>query len=301
MSWINVGVMAASTAYSIYSSNKKSKENKAAAASGPSIEMLDTRNDDQKAIDGAMSSWITQYLPNFKPGESYTGNLSAPMSGFEGQGMNFLQQFLTSKSGENPNPLLGLAGDELTKTFTGQYDPSTSPFYKATRDAAAVEQQTGQNKLNAQLGSRGKYFSSEALNQNQQLQTNTTNFLNQTLTGMAEKERQRRLDAVPMAESLDKSQTAASLAPVAAATTFGALPRQLEQEDYERQYQAWLNQRTEMAMPVSAARGSFQGGDFKTVGINQPQTQSFDWGSFLGNTISKVDWGSMLTKVLGSN
>jgi hypothetical protein len=271
MSWIAVGVVAGSAVIGGAVGSMASSGDGGDGSS--SITTMDNRSEGQKAQD----SWIAKYLPNFKPGEKYSGDLSAPMSTYENQGMGFLQQYLTDAK-TNGNPLLGLAGNELTKTFTGGYDPSTSEFYKATRDAAMTERQDALNVQNQGLGARGKFFSSEALNENQQLNTRTSNFLQQTLTGMAEKERQNRLNAVPMAVNLDKAQTAASLAPVAAATTFGALPRELEQQDLERQYQEYTRQRSEMSLPITKGAGP----GLTTVGTNNKAAPAFDWGSFLG-------------------
>jgi hypothetical protein len=69
---------------------------------------------------------------------------------------------------------------------------------------------------------------------------------------------------------------------ITAATTFGALPRQLEQDDYERKYNEFKRQRSEMSMPVSAAQ-NFQGGNMATVGVN-PSPQ-FDTGAFMGDLV----------------
>jgi len=274
MSWIAVGVVTGSAVIGGAVGSMSTSKGK-----GGKVEMIDTRTPEQKAVDKSSADWITKYTPSFAPGTPYSGKLSAGMNGFETAGMGFLQNYLTDASATNANPMLGLAENEITKTLTGDYDPSTSQFYKATRDAAMTERQDALNTQNQGLGARNKYFSSEALNEGQQLNTRTTNFLQQTLGAMSEKERMNRLNAVPMAQSLDKARTAAQIAPIAAATTFGAIPRELEQKDYERQYQAWLNQRTEMAMPIQAAKG-FNAGDFKTVGTNPAPT--FNWGSFLG-------------------
>lgn len=253
-------------------------------ASKASISTMDVRNSDQKVIDSQLSSFISKYLPGFVPGEEYSGQLSAPMSSLENQGMGFLQNYLTGASQTNANPMLGLAEDELTKTFTGGYDPSTSPFYKATRDAAMIERQDALNTQNQGLGARGKFFSSEALNENQQLNTRTTNFLQSTLAGMAEKERVNRLNAVPMAMNLDSARTKADISPIIAATTFGAIPREVEQQDLERQYQKFLNEREEKALPLTAARGAYSNMGLKTVATQAKP--GFDWGSFLGTVAS---------------
>jgi len=244
------------------------------------ISLLDTRNPQQNAIDSSLSDFITTYLPQFKPGEPYTGQLSAPMDTFQNQGMSFLQKYLDQSQQPGANAVTDAAGKQITDTMNGAYDPSTSPFYKATRDAAKVEQQSALNQQNAQLGARGKFFSSEALNEGQQLNTNTTNFLNTTLTGMAEKERQNKLTAAGMAPAISAAQTRQSLAPIEAATTVGALPQQMQQADLERQYQEFQRQRQEKALPLTAATGAYSNQGMQTV-ANQDKP-GFDWGSFLG-------------------
>jgi hypothetical protein len=249
-------------------------------ASGPSISLLDTRNPQQNAIDSSLSSFITQYLPQFVPGEPYTGQLSAPMDTYQNQGMTFLQNYLNQAMQPGANAVTDAAGKQITDTINGAYDPSTSPFYKATRDATMVEQQDAKNQLNQGLGARGKYFSSEALNENQQLGTRTTNFLNQTLTGLAEQERQNKLTAAGMAPAVSAAQTRQAMAPIAAATTFGAIPQELQQADLERQYQEFVRQRGEKALPLQAAEGAYSNQGMQTV-VTQPKP-TFDWGSFLG-------------------
>lgn len=247
---------------------------------GSGVELLDTRSPEKRAVDSSLSSWITKYLPDFVPGQKYPGSLSAGMSPFEAQGLDFLQGYLNQP---NQTPLLGEAQDEISKTLTGGYDPYTSPFYKSLRTGAMQEQQDAQNTLNAQLGSRNKFFSSEALKENRELGTRTTNFLDQILGTLSQQERQNRLDVIPQALAVDKAVTQAPIAKIAAGTTFGALPRQLEQADLEREYQAFLNQRGEQKLTVGAAQG-FDSPSMKTITTSsQP---SFDWGKFLGDAAS---------------
>jgi hypothetical protein len=248
-------------------------------ASGPSISLLDTRNSDQSAIDNSLSTFITKYLPGYVPGQPYSGQLSAPMDTYQNQGMQFLQKYLDQQGQPGATSVTDNAANEINTTLTGGYDPSTSPFFKATRDAAMVEKQSAQNRLNQGLGARGKYFSSEALNEGQQLETNTSNFLNQTLSGMAEKERQNRLTAAGMAPAISAAQNKAAMAPIAAATTFGAIPQEQQQADLERQYQEFQRQRNEQIGVLSAASGAYSKLG-KTPVI--PAKPSFDWGSFLG-------------------
>lgn len=251
-----------------------------------SISTMDVRNPDQTLIDSTLSKFISQYLPGYVPGQAYTGELSAPMTDFENQGMGFLQQYLTESANPASKKLLNTAANELTSTMEGGYDPATSPFFKATRDAAMIEQQDARNKMNQSLGSRNKYFSSEALNEEQQLGTRTTNFLNTTLANMAEKERQNKLTAAGMTPSIQAAIDKQNVAPIAAATTFGSVPREVEQADLERQYQAFLNQRTEQGNVLSAASGAYSNQPMKTVATSAKP--GFDWGSFLGMAAGAV-------------
>ena len=278
MAWVDLGVAAIGAAGAVGSAAISKGKNKG-GGSGPSVDFLDTRNPDQLAVDNSLSSWITKYLPGFVPGQAYSGKFTAPMSTYEQQGLGFLQNYLNQP---DQTPLLGQAQNEISKTLTGGYDPYTSDFYKSARSAAMLEQGDAQKSLDAQVGARGKYFSSEALNENQQLQTRTTNYLQNILGNLSQNERQNRLAVIPQALATNQAITSAPAGKAATAETLGALPRQIDQNDLEAQYQAFLNQRSEMALPVGAASG-FRSQPLKTVGTNNPPAPQFDWQGFLGS------------------
>ncbi len=254
-------------------------KDKGGGGSGPSIDMLDTRNPDQMAVDHSLSSWITQYLPSFVPGKPYTGKYTAPMSGFEQQGLDKLGGYLNSPGYTD---LLTNSRSEINKTFNDEYNPYTSDFYKAARTSAMQERQDAQNQLNAELGGRGKFFSSEALNENQQLQTRTTNYLQNILAGLSQNERQNRLNVIPQAVSVNDAITKAPISQIAASQTYGALPRTLDQHDLEAQYNEFQRQRSELALPLGAAT-AFKGTAMKTVSDSGTSSQpGFDWAGLLG-------------------
>lgn len=254
---------------------------------GQMLEFLDLRNPDQKRVQAALADWITKYMGDFKPGEAYTGKMTAPMSGFETQGLQSLQRFMDQPDFTN---LLSNAGNEVNKTLTGKYDPYTSDFYKAARDAAMIERGDARNRMNAELGSRGKYFSSEALREGKDMDTRTTNFLQQTLASLAENERQNRLKVLPYAESINKEMVDAPLKKVAASQTYGALPRTIEQADYERLYQDFLRKRQEQALPISAAAGFNTQSQMRTYANNTVPAEQFDPWGFLGDQAQNIDW-----------
>ena len=211
---------------------------------------LDSRNPDTKRVQGVLADWITKYLPGFEPGKPYGGNLSASMSPYESTGMQYLSKYL---QGPDYTGLLQQAGDEVSKTLSGNYDPSTSQFYKAARDTAAQNQTDAITQLNQGLGASGKFFSSERVRGMSDIGTKTTNYLNNILGQLSENERNRMLQVLPEARAINQDVMNAPIKKITAATTFGALPRELEQQNYERQYQEFVRQQQEKALPITAA------------------------------------------------
>jgi hypothetical protein len=224
-----------------------------------------------------MSSWITKYLPGFVPGENYTGKYTAGMTDQEASSLDYLQKYLDSPG---YGDLTKAASNELTTTLTGGYDPATSPYYKSMRDAAMISQSDARNTMNQQLGSRGKYFSSEALKEERELGTRTTNYLQGILGTLSENERERRLSAVPQAMLLDQTIQNIPLQKAQAAQEIGQLPRLLEQADLTAEYQDFLRQRKEKALPITIG-GSFNATPLRTVTYSGGSS-GLNWGSLLG-------------------
>lgn len=213
-------------------------------ASNIPIEWLDFRNPDQKAVQGSLSSWITKFLPQYQPGEKYTGKLSAGMSDYESQGLGYLGNYL-SQSGVTP--ALNNAQGYLSKVLGGGFNPQTSDYYKALKEEAMTNNQEALDETKRGNASRNKYFSSEALRSEGDVRTKTANYLNKVLGELGQFERGQQTSALPYVTGINEAVTQEPYKKALAATTIGALPRALEQSDLERQYQEFIRQKTQMA------------------------------------------------------
>lgn len=218
--------------------------------------MLDTRNPDQKAIDQFLSGFITKYGPMYQPGKAYSGQLTAPMGTLENSGQDFLAQFLNAP---NMSPNLTAASSLLNKNLTGGFDPKTSDFYSALRDEAKYNQGRAIDTTRQDLGARGKFFSTEALQKEGDINAQTTIGLNKDMATLADNERTRQNQSLALAQPFENFISNIPLNKATAAQTVGAYPRQLQQADFERQYQDFKRQQDELAGVVGDAKAGFGG------------------------------------------
>lgn len=234
------------SAYSAYQSGKKKP-----AEVRP--EMIDTRNPERRQIDSFLANYVSKYGPMYEPGKAYGGKRTAGMSSFEGQGLEqFLTQYLNAPdvSGE-----LGDVRGLLNKTVKGGFDPGTSEYYQALRDEAGYNRKAAVDDTNADLGARGKFFSSEAVSKYGDINAQMRIGLNKNMAELADRERARSLSAVPQAAALEDFIAGIPLNKAKAATSIGSLPRLLEQADLEALYQDFERRQKEGAAVIGAGTG----------------------------------------------
>lgn len=245
---------------------------------GNPINFLDVRNPDQKRIDASFADFISKNLPGFTPGEPFTGERVAPISGFEGQGLEFLQQFLNAP---DKTELLGAAKKQVLDTLGGEFDPLKSEKFRALRELAEQQRQEGFEAINRQTAGRNNFFSSERIREIGDVAQNTTNALNFALAELASDERDRQIEVLNDALAIDADFTKAPLKKVAAALSFGALPRALNQAELEAVYQDFLRIREEKSLPATLAAGGTSNQRLLTV-ANQPTQGGSAFLDFLG-------------------
>lgn len=231
---------------------------------------VDSRNPDQKAVSGALRNFITQYLPNFKPGDPYTGQFTAPQTGFEQQGLGFLQQYLNQP---NTGPVYQAGATNLVNTLAGNFDPNTSQYYKALNDTMQFNRGRAVDQTNADLASQNRFFSSQRERTIGDVNAQTANASNTILGDLTNKERDRATDLIPTALSYDQYGQNASLDKAKAGATLGSAPRLLAQADLESQYNEFKRQQEEKQLPLKAATGFSGGSD---LGFQGYQPSSFE-------------------------
>ena len=204
----------------------------------------DLRNPERRATDAYLSGLVSQYGSQYKPGQAYGGQYTAGPSGFEQRGLDeFLSQYLNQ---EQVTPNLRSAQDYLSQTLKGGFDPRTSPAYQSFRDEAAYNNQRALDQARADLGSRGKYFSSEGLRTEGDIGAQTSIGLNRNLAQLYENERQRQERGFQAAPGFEKYMQGIPLERAGAALGYGALPREISQKDLEMRYEDFKRQQGEL-------------------------------------------------------
>jgi len=247
----------------------------------------------QRQTGEKLASWIQQYMDNFVPGAAYTGKMSAGMTDQEKYGMNILNQYLTAP---NTGNLFAASTKQIEDTLAGKYaDPNASPFIKAMKEVSNQDLQDAINTSRRGAGARGKFFSTASLGEEKDLTNRNLQNINSIIGNFIQNERQNMLNAVPTANAMDQySNATAPLTKVQASQSLGSLSRTLEQADFERQYNDFLRQRTEQAMPISAAQGLY--------GVSQPYGFK-DWtmpgvqnntASQIAGLLSNVNWQGLM-------
>ena len=187
-----------------------------------------------------------------RAGEPYPGDLTAALSGLEGQGYEGLEAYLNS-SPSTDSDLFQSAKGELMKTLGGGYDPGESKYYKAYKTNLMRELQEAKDRLNASTSSREKYFGGGRVAVTGELEEDATGQLAQILGQIYENERVRRLGAVPEAMRMATYEEMAPLSRIEAALGYGEHQRGYEQEGLNREYSEWQRQLTDLGIPLDVA------------------------------------------------
>ena len=214
---------------------------------------LETLYDPYADIRTKLSSWLGGQIG--KPAEKYTGEIVAPMSEQEKQSFDCLRKY-----GEQGTPEgRQLAMGELRKTMTGEYDPSTSPYYQAVKATAQKNLEDTLGDIASSAAGAGGYRSGARLALQGKARTDVTQALNELLGRMAETERARRFQAIPLAQQMGAYEEALPLQKATAFQRLGALPRAIQQAMNEAAYNEWLRATQEYPLQIAQLASPFAG------------------------------------------
>ena len=223
--------------------------------------------------------WQKDLQQELAKGEGYGGKMTAEMSPYEKTGLEqwlapFLEAPATGKS-------FAAGEEELGKVLRGEYDPRTSPYYTGLKTEAMTNLEEVIDQIRGQKAAGGEFFTSERIGEEQKAGRDVAQNLNTMLGQMFEQERARTFAALPLAMQYDEyAQTTAPMAKMTAASTFGALPRQIEQADLERKYQDFVNTKQRQ---------------LTMAGLSPGVTQPYEYGQ------SKFEeYGTPTAKVVGT-
>jgi len=191
-----------------------------------------------------------------RAGEAYPGELTAGLSRFEEMGLEGLEQYLLQPAATSSR-LYGLGREELERTLAGEYDPfgEDGEYWQAYQTAMQREVEKLKDQLFARTAGLGKFFGGGTVKGLADIGEAASAQMGTTLAGLGERERERRLGAVPEAMRMTAFEETLPLQRVEAAQRFGALPRTLEQALLDRKYTEWMRQLSDLGIPLDVATG----------------------------------------------
>lgn len=190
--------------------------------------------------------WLSERIG--KPAEQYPAEkFVAPPTELERQSFDWLRKY----AGQEVPEAQRLAMGEIRKTLTGEYDPTTSPYYQAVKAEAARNLAQIQEDIASMAAGGGRYWTGARLSQQREAATDVTQALNRMLGKMAEAERVRRLQTVPIAQQIGAYEEERPLRITEALQQYGALERALQQAQLEAVYREWLRSVQEYPLNIA--------------------------------------------------
>jgi len=185
-----------------------------------------------------------------KAGEAYPGG-EFKLSPYEETGLKGLEKYLSSAL-PSEKPLFGAAKSELGKTLGGEeYDPIKGPYYQAYRTQILQELEDAKNRIAATTSARDKYFGGGRIATEGRVEERGMANLASVLGSLYERERERKLGAVPEAMRMVSAEDMYPMQRVAASQQYGGLPREIE----EMNYSEWVRQLNDLGIPLDVALG----------------------------------------------
>lgn len=170
-----------------------------------------------------------------QPGQSYSGELAAPLDQAQQQSGTALQQYANRTN----SPTYNSGENQINKTINGNYDPSTSPYYQAIKAQAGQNMQTQNRQIDNQTAGGGQYWGGARAQVQQQASTANNNNLNATLGQLQQQNTQNQVALTPYALQAGENDMNAPLQTTAALQQYGALPQAYQQALDTANYQNW--------------------------------------------------------------
>jgi hypothetical protein len=186
--------------------------------------------DPYKDVRDSVTKWLTQNLDNTN---TYEGERVAQKTPQETQSLASLDAYANRKTPQTTE----MARNELTKTLQGNYDPSTSPYYQAVKAEAARNLKQTQENIASNAAGGGRYWAGPRVQAQSDAATEQANNLNILLGELSNQERNRMLQAVPLAQSMGQDESNEPLNTTAALQQYGSLDRQLQQAAMDAMYE----------------------------------------------------------------
>lgn len=250
--------------------------------------------DPYKQVREKFLNWLTPEIG--QPGQTYPGQLVAPLSSQENQSFDFLRQY--GEGGITASQPFQQGKAEISKTLSGDYNPATSPYYQAVKAQASFNLADTQKQISNQAAGGGRYWAGARLKSQQEAASASDRGLNLVMGDLANKERDRMTSVIPQAFQYGQAEAQQPLQQAQAYQSLGALPRAVEQMLDTSNYQEWLRSQVDYPMDIlNLAYGTQQPPLYQQDAPEKPSL----WSDFLsgagqgiGAGIGSVATGGLL-------
>ena len=206
---------------------------------------------EQKKMGSMLTDYASRYGENLpSPYEPYGGRLSSAIPSQYGDISSLLSGYMGTPSSE----MMGLGGEEIRKTLTGEYDPMTSDYYKSMRKGILGEVEKAQHTLKQKAQQAGMFKSMGRMLEEADVEGQGLSRLQDVAAGLTESERERRFAAAPIAAGFGQYAEEKPLRSLSAISQYAGIPAGFEQADLDRQYQEYLRQKQGEQVPLSLAQ-----------------------------------------------
>lgn len=166
-----------------------------------------------------------------KSGPKYQGQLTAEMTPQEQQSISKVSEYANTGYGDT----FRAGQKQIQDTLSGNYDPTTSPYYQAVKAASAKNLEETQRNIASNAGGGGRYYTGARLKAQGDAATDRALALDTLMGQLAEKERQNQISLIPQAMAYGEAERNLPLSQATALQTLGGLPRQLQQDTLDKQ------------------------------------------------------------------
>lgn len=240
-------------------------------------------------IRGQTSDWLSGQIG--KTGTPYTGELTSKMSEPEESSLDYLKKYTSQGTPE----MTQLGQNEIKKTLTGEYDPTTSPYYQAVKAESARNLENTQKNIASNAGGGGRFYTGARVAEQGRAATDTGIGLNKELGAIAERERQNRLSAATTAAGMGETERNVPLQYAAASQQLGALPRNIQDVNKQAVYNEWLRQQ-EYPMQIAQMSAPYAGQQPIMAQAGYSPSIWSQISGAAGNLLGGTDWSNLFKK-----
>ena len=198
-----------------------------------------------QTLGQSMYPWLT----------GYQGNFTAPMTPYENQGLNAISQFVGG--GEN----LGGAQSYLSNLLSGQYlDPSTNPnlakYVSSLSGIHDYQDELEKERIGSSMAAGGNALSGARAMAESQYQNESNNQYQNMIASMLNSDYQMERGLQNQAVPLQMGISNELMGGYGNLMNAGGLPRSIQQQENNAEYQDWLRQISGMQQAFQAPENS---------------------------------------------